>query len=62
VKFLPFYVGIECYLALNRYPEAFSALEAVLLLSENNPEFAKLKNWATSKKEAINRVEKKQQR
>ena len=53
---LPIFHSIECYVALKRYSEALSALDALLTLTKNNSEFANLKNWANQMKENLQKV------
>lgn len=50
---MPIFHSVECYVALNRYAEALSALEAILTLTKDKSEFASLKNWATQMKETL---------
>ena len=53
---LPIFHSVECYIALKRYPEALSALEAILTLTKNNSEFANLTNWAVKMKETLQKA------
>ncbi|MCX6957336.1 MAG: SycD/LcrH family type III secretion system chaperone [Verrucomicrobiae bacterium] len=53
---LPIFHSIECYIVLKRYSEARSALEVILLLTQENDEFANLKNWAMKMKETLGKA------
>lgn len=50
---LPIFHSIECYIALKKNSDALSALEALLTLTNNKPEFDHLKNWAMKMKEVL---------
>lgn len=53
---LPVFHSIECYVALKRYSEALAALDAILLLTDKNAEFANFKNWAMKMKETLQKA------
>jgi type III secretion system low calcium response chaperone LcrH/SycD len=50
---LPLLHSVECYIALKRNADALGAVEAMLLVTQKNPDFDNLKNWAMQMKEVL---------
>ncbi len=53
---LSLFHSIECYIALERYADADSALEVLISLAGKNSKFAHLKDWAVKLKEFLGKT------
>lgn len=50
---LPLFHSVECYSLLGKYPEANAALEVLMSMVEEDPQFVSLKNWGIKMREVL---------